>query len=483
MGGAGDAEYVGRWRGGEGGEGKKGEVAELTLYIDNTFGDHAALHKENDYYSYGGITRPAEVQYVPEVYIERVAATPRWEEGRWALEVVVELHNWSDVTLRRRVQVAVAGVEQSFDEIEVAAGERVVLTEVMRGLAVEPWSTASPTLYWVTTTLHDVAREDDGEHHEPVDDLIDRVGFREVRVDGKRLLLNGEPIRLRGFNRHEDHGCFGCAIPLEAMVRDLLLIRDMGGDFVRTCHYPNDQRFLDLCDEMGFYVWEESHYRQAKIDHPKFYEQVTRSTQEMMRWHHNHPSIIIWGCLNELPSDTPEGRDAVEHVTDILKRDDSRPCTFASHKNTKDLALGLVDIVAWNRYDAWYSSGVLDNIEPELQKVLKWLHSDASHGGAGKPVIMSEFGAGAIPGYHMPHHAKWTEEYQREALDESLRVYLQEEDVVGVAIWQFCDIRVTMGMAIARPRTMNNKGVVDEYRRPKLAYEAVKRRMEEAGGK
>jgi beta-glucuronidase len=95
-------------------------------------------------------------------------------------------------------------------------------------------------------------------------------------------------------------------------------------------------------------------------------------------------------------------------------------------------------------------------------------------------VIISEFGAGAIYGDRKPNRAKWTEEYQRDVLDESLRVYLSNPDVVGAVIWQFCDVRVTDGWWKARPRSMNNKGIVDEYRRPKLAYDTVKRRMLEA---
>jgi len=95
---------------------------------------------------------------------------------------------------------------------------------------------------------------------------------------------------------------------------------------------------------------------------------------------------------------------------------------------------------------------------------------------------MSEFGAGSIYGWRHPRCTKWTEEYHARVLDESLRVYLNHPDIVGAAIWQFCDCRVTQERWSGRPRNMNNKGTVDEYRRPKLAYEVVKRRMHEAGG-
>ena len=86
------------------------------------------------------------------------------------------------------------------------------------------------------------------------DDLIDRVGFRTVTVEGKHILLNGRPLYVKGFNRHEDYATVGCAIPLQLMVQDMDLMEAAGANAVRTCHYPNDERFLDLCDERGMLV-------------------------------------------------------------------------------------------------------------------------------------------------------------------------------------------------------------------------------------
>lgn len=447
---------------------------ELVVAVDNSFGAHSALHIENDYYTYGGITRPAELQYVPEVYVSRLFATPLLRAGKWSLEVKVRLANWSDETLRRRVCVSVdaAHAFEDLGLVSVRPGQVREVRAELKDLAVEAWTAETPVLYDVQVDL-----VDDGE---VVDDLVDRIGFREVRVQGRKLLLNGKPLRLRGYNRHEDHPLFGNALPLEAMVADLEIMRDLGCNFVRTCHYPNDLRFLDLCDEMGFYVWEESHARTVDFSHPRYREQITDSTNEMLEWHYNRPSIVMWGCLNECASHTASGKKEHAHVLKLLKKGDpSRPITFASNHHTEDLCLGLVDIVSWNRYDAWYS-GEPEDIAPHLEEMLEWLHSPKSKGGNGKPVIMSEFGAGGIYGCRQACRAKWSEEYQDEVLDESLRVYLNHKDVVGAAIWQFCDVRITRGWWKQRPRTMNNKGTVDEYRRPKMCYETVKRRMEEA---
>jgi len=446
---------------------------ELVVEVDNTFGDHSALHLPNDYYTYGGITRPVELQLLEEVYVERLLATPVRKRGRWDLFVRVRLSNWGR---RRQKRTVVVGVEESFvelGEVTVGPGETAEVSGSLSSLDVQPWSPELPELYHVEAMLFD------GE--ELVDDLVDRVGFREMRVRGRKLLLNGKPLRLRGYNRHEDHGQFGCAIPLEAMAADLATLGDLGCNFVRTCHYPNDMRFLDLCDELGVCVWEESHARTVDFAHRRFRRQIADSTREMIDWHHNHPCIVLWGCLNECDSASRTGRGEHERVIRLIRKlDASRPVTFASNKSERDLCLDLVDVVSWNRYVGWYG-GEVDEVADDLKRMLAWLDSDAS-GGKGKPVILSEFGAGAIPGCHRPGRVKWTEEYQAEVLDETLRVYLNHPRVVGAAVWQFADCRVTRagGMWRGRPRTMNNKGTVDEHRRRKLAYEVVRRRMREA---
>ncbi len=442
---------------------------ELVVEVDNSFGAHSALHKENDYYTYGGITRPAEAQLVDAIYIDNVRAVPVRRGDRWNLDVNVRLRNWSDQSGRRGVIVHLEDHELDLGIVTVRAGGVREVAGTLTSLSVAPWTAQSPQLYFLECLLID------GDVI--TDDYVERVGFREVKVRGKKLLLNGEPLRLRGYNRHEDHPQFGCAIPVEAMMTDLMLLRDLGANFIRTCHYPNDMRFLDLCDELGFCVWEESHARNVEFDHPKFREQITASTREMVERGANHPCIIMWGCLNECDSRTKGGRREHERVIKLLRKlDPTRPVTFASNKREEDICLDLVDIVSWNRYDAWYS-GAPEDIEPAIRKILRWLHSPRSGGGRGKPVIMSECGAGAIYACRNPNCAKWTEEYQAKVLDETLRVYLNHPDIVGVAVWQFCDCRVTGNRWSGRPRTMNNKGTVDEFRRPKLAYEIVKRRF------
>jgi len=454
--------------------GLKAGEHELVVEVENTFGKHSALHTAGAaHWSSGGITRPVELQAVPEVFIDKVFATPVRRRGGWDLDVRVRLRNVGRKTLRRRVAASVAGKRIEVGAATLGPRKTRELRARLGPLRVRPWSAESPTLYDLTIEL----RDDDAA----VDDLIDRVGFREIKVRGKRLLLNGRPLRLRGYNRHEYHAQYGSALPVEAMAHDLRLLRDLGCNFVRTSHYPNDMRFFDLCDRMGFYVWEETNSTGVGFKHPKYREQITACAETMVAWHFNRPSIVIWATLNECDSRTPSGRREYARMLNLLRKlDGSRPVTFASNAWQNDVCLDLVDIVSWNWYEAWYW-GSTASVREGIDRLLAWQDSARSKGGKGKPVILSEFGAGGFHGFRSPAHEKWSEEYQSDVLDESLRVYLNHPRICGAAIWQFCDVRVTeTPRGTGPPRSHNNKGTFDELRRPKLSYGAVRRRMHEA---
>ena len=221
-----------------------------------------------------------------------------------------------------------------------------------------------------------------------IDDLIERVGFRTVKVEGKKILLNGEEIYFKGFNRHEDHPTFGCAIPLQLMAHDMQLMLDTGANAVRTCHYPNDERFLDLCDENGVLVWEENHARGLsleKMQNVNFDKQCADCIDEMVVNHYNHPSIIIWGILNECASDAVEGREKFKKQFEQLRSlDMTRPKSFATCRHFTDICLDLPDILSVNLYPLWY-----DDSEPieQLEKEKKWMEDAA---GCDKPFLITE---------------------------------------------------------------------------------------------
>ena len=158
----------------------------------------------------------------------------------------------------------------------------------------------------------------------------------------------------------------------------------------------------------------------------------------------------------------------------IRSLDPSKPVTFASCKHYIDLCLDLVDIVSFNLYPLWYSNV---SCEEDIAKCLEYVRG---HGGANKPFIISEMGAGAIYGYRTNTRCKWSEEFQADALRAQIPAVLNHSECSGIIIWQFADCRVDTGWFMNRPKTQNNKGVVDIYRREKLAYETVKELFKKA---
>ncbi len=446
-------------------------VHQIRVEVDNTFGEHSALHIPNDYYTYGGITRPVSMETVSDVYIEHVHFTPSISAGVWNARIEASVVNLSAERQTVEVRCTLAGYVMS-ERAEIHGGGRAFVVFEREFDCVKPWSPKNPELYLLETVvcLNGVA----------LDDLIERIGFRTVEIRGSEVYLNHERVYFLGFNRHEDYGGVGCAIPLQLMTHDMDLLQDMGANAVRTCHYPNDERFLDLCDERGILVWEENHARGLTLENmqnPNFEQQCGDCIREMIENHYNHPAIVIWGILNECASETKEGRRMYQkQYEQIRSMDGTRPVTSATCRHFTDICLDLPDIVSFNMYSGWYQDC---SIEERNQQELEWIRQS---GGDGKPVIVSEVGAGAIYGYRDRSRCKWSEERQADLIRDSLDVYMNDKNITGIFIWQFADCRVTEegGWFASRAKCHNNKGILDEYRRPKMAYDAVKEMFETA---
>lgn len=159
------------------------------------------------------------------------------------------------------------------------------------------WTAETPALYRLVLSLHNAAGT-------TVEAVGCHVGFRNVKIRDRQLLVNGQPVRLRGVNRHEHHPRFGHAVPLETMVRDIELLKQANVNAVRTSHYPNDPRWYDLCDQYGLYVFDEAnietHGLRGRLASdaqwlPSFLDRVVRMAERDK----NHASVICWSLGNE----------------------------------------------------------------------------------------------------------------------------------------------------------------------------------------
>lgn len=444
---------------------------ELVVRAENGRSEATIPLPETDWFDYGGITREVVLETVPDVYVDdfdlEYDLGGDGPDGADGAE-----------TARVRTEVDVANLERETDRTvavtvgETTTRERVTVptggtsVELTLERPVERWTLADPTLYDVT-----VALEDDGA---VVDDRRDRIGFREVAVDGREILLNGEPVELRGVNRHEDHPEWGAAQPLRIMREDLARIREAGLNCVRCSHYPNHPRFLDLCDELGLLVIEELPYWHFDADdfaRADLLERGERTLEELISRDRHRPSVFAWSLTNECANEQTGVAEATERLAAVAREaDDSRLVTLASYNEWtdrgEDRCLQYCDFACVNAYYGWYTD------EPvATEQWTGFLERIAERHDC--PIVVSEFGAGAIEGERTWEGAKWSETYQAEFLETVIPLLRADDAVAGFAIWQFCDTRTSRD-PMGRPKSKNNKGIVGEYRRPKAAYRTVR---------
>lgn len=442
----------------------------LVVLVDNTHDDMNTIPLSVvDWFHYGGITRDVELVELNNVWIKDCKINYELSDELTTARVRFDLalSSCKDGIYEKNLKIY-CGTELLYEDKLSGRGEtRFHLSEIeMKGIKL--WDTDDPQLYYFSFII-------DG------DDLTERIGFRKISIESRKIMLNNRQIHIKGINRHEDHPDWGFAMPLNLMKKDIDIIKKMGCNAIRGSHYPNAPVFLDMCDEEGLLFWEEIPmwgFPEEPLKNPVILKRgLTMHTEMVMRDYH-HPCIIIWGMHNEIATDMKAGFDLTEAFAKHLKSmDNSRLITYATNRPLDDICFSLADIISANVYIGWYNFEWHDKGEnawpsffEKFEKKLK------NEGVADKPIIMSEFGAGGIYGDKCLEERKWSETYQAQYLDEVLTTFEKTPCVSGTYIWQYCDIRTPKENELGRPRSFNNKGILNEYRQPKLAYWVVKKK-------
>ena len=338
------------------------------------------------------------------------------------------------------------------------------------------WSPESPAVHTLTAKIGG-------------DTITETFGIREVRAEGKRILLNGNVVYLKGFNRHESSPFGGAATTPQEMLTDLQHLKSLHANFIRGCHYPQSQEFLSLCDRMGFLVWEESlgwGNTEEQMKDKGFISQQVEQTRLMVRNSFDHPSVIIFGFLNENFSGTDAGVSLCRRLAETIRAERSgRLVTFACSHNFKDRALAYMDIAAFNTYPGWIEADCtvepLERIAPNQEKILKRFRDVY---GGDKPIMVSEMGCCAIYGEHDEAGAQWSEEFQAEYLAKVIDIVAQSPEIAGLTIWQMNDAKSyhrTGAPVRGKPLAQNLGGIYDQYRRPKKAVAVVTEKIAKIG--
>ena len=217
-------------------------------------------------------------------------------------------------------------------------GKEVIVTgtdNVRNGVAkyqlrvknVRKWSAETPNLYTLV-----VSPIQNGGMYSPYEIIQVKVGFRKVEIKNKQLLVNGQPVLLKGANRHEMDPDAGYNVSEQRMIQDIMMMKRLNINAVRTCHYPDDPRWYDLCDKYGLYVVaeanQESHGFQygddAAAKKPEFAKQIMERNQHNVSMFYNHPSIITWSLGNE----TVMGDNFIQAYNWIKSQDKTRPVQY-----------------------------------------------------------------------------------------------------------------------------------------------------------
>ena len=268
------------------------------------------------------------------------------------------------------------------------------------------------------------------------------------------------------------------------MLADIRNLKALGANFVRGAHYPQASRFLDLCDEHGLLVWEETlgwGNGAADFANPAFLADNLAQARLMVEKSFNHPSVVLFGFLNEFASDTPAGKAIADRiVAQIRSYDSGRLVTFACNRNGSDIANEGTDVVSFNTYPGWIGSqpGTPDELRARMEADLAGIVAYFRSKWPGKPIVVSETGACGEYGRHDAAAAQWTEEFEAEYLADAARAVAARPEISGFAVWQLADCRSFHrdgGAVRCKPFAEKLAGIYDGYRRPKLPVVAAVR--------
>ncbi|XP_036134909.1 beta-glucuronidase isoform X2 [Molossus molossus] len=295
------------------------------------------------------------------------------------------------------------------------------------------------------------------------------VGIRTVAVTESQFLINGSPFYFHGVNKHEDADVRGKGFDWPLLVKDFNLLLWLGANAFRTSHYPYAEEVMQLCDQYGIVVIDESpgvgivliqSYNNESLQHH------LEVMEELVRRDKNHPAVVMWSVANEPASSLkPAGYYFKTLIAHTKALDPTRPVTYVTNSNYElDLGAPYVDVICVNSYYSWYHDpGHLEVIQLQVATELENWHRTYQ-----KPVIQSEYGADTIAGFHHDPPLMFTEEYQKSLLEQYHLVLDQKRKdyVVGELIWNFADFMTNQ----TPQRVMGNKkGIFTRQRQPKHA--------------
>ena len=398
-----------------------------------------------DWWNYGGITRDVFIVELNEVYIQNY-------------KFVLDKKNNDQIHFEAELNTKKPGktIDVSFPELKIKQSfitdEEGKISGILKCKRLSLWSPENPKLYSVELKLDDEVLED-------------KIGFRIIETSGKKILLNGKPIYLRGISIHEEKTNGGGRANSPKDAQELLSwAKELGCNYVRLAHYPHNEYMVREAEKMGILVWSEIPvYWTIAWENNSTLQNAKRQLTDMIARDQNRGNIIIWSIANE----TPHGEAREKFLTKLAEHarslDDSRLISMAMEVTSaenyvnrlEDNMNKYVDVISFNEYIGWYRDV---NDAPKMIWEIPY----------NKPVIISEFGGGAKSGLHGEKNERWTEEFQENLYIENVAMLDKIEGLAGTSPWILKDFR--------SPRRVLN-GIQDYYNRKGLfSDEGVKKK-------
>ena len=404
-----------------------------------------------DWWNYGGITRDVLLVDVPATYVENYSLQLLSLEGR-QLGFTVKLNKaeaGQQVTLR---------IPELKLEKNITTSDNGTATTFMKAKP-QLWCPNNPKLYKVEITMK-------GET------ITDEIGFRKIETRGKQILLNGEPIFLKGISIHEEKPYGGGRANCTEDAHTLLSwAKELGCNFVRLAHYPHNEYAVREAERMGIMVWSEIPvYWTIAWKNFATYQNAEAQLHDMIARDHNRANVIIWSIANETPHSPERDQFLGRLATYARSQDSTRLISMAMevtgasnyHNKLQDNMNKYVDVVSFNQYIGWYRDV---NDAPKMTWEIPY----------NKPVIISEFGGGARAGLHGEKNQRWTEEFQENLYRENTAMLDKIDGLAGTTPWILKDFRSPRRVLTGIQDYYNRKGLVSDQGEKKLAFDVLKK--------
>ena len=404
-----------------------------------------------DWWNYGGITRDVKLVKVTPVYIEDYNVQMVSLEGR-------------RLAFSARLSKAEAGHTVTIDIPELKLKKAVTTdadgrVQMFAKFKPQLWSPENPKLYQVNISLDNATT------------ITDEIGFRTIETRDKQILLNGQPIFLKGISIHDEKPNGGGRANSTEDARQLLTwAKELGCNFVRLAHYPHHEYMVREAERMGILVWSEIPvYWTIAWKNPATFANAKQQLTDMISRDHNRANIIIWSIANETPH-SAERDDFLGRLAQYARTQDSTrlismamEVTGASNyvNRLNDNMNKYVDVVSFNQYIGWYRDV---NDAPKMTWEIPY----------NKPVIISEFGGGAKSGYHGAKNQRWTEEFQENLYRENIAMIEKIDGLSGTTPWILKDFRSPRRVLPGIQNFYNRKGLVSDKGTKKKAFFVLK---------